>query len=161
MAATCCHKTASAYYHNLGVTVDRVCIVEWVHLYTRLRTTSSYSAVADLHTLQITTAPAKPFPACCVFNSHSLATASNSGDPSASHAHVLSSQPPVQNSTELIDPTLMVITSWHRPHRKQHCVCVCCCWNVFTELFPRNCCGADHRKHRSSVVACTYVVGIT
>jgi hypothetical protein len=34
--------------------------------------------------------PLSLFPACCVFTSRSLATASNSGDPSASHAQVLS-----------------------------------------------------------------------
>jgi hypothetical protein len=31
------------------------------HLYTPLGTTSNYSAIANLHTLQITTAPPKPF----------------------------------------------------------------------------------------------------
>jgi hypothetical protein len=31
------------------------------YLYTPLGTTSNYSAIADLHTLQITAAPAKPF----------------------------------------------------------------------------------------------------
>jgi hypothetical protein len=36
-----------------------------------------------------------------VFTSRSLATASNSGDSSASRAQVFSSQPPVQNSAEL------------------------------------------------------------
>jgi hypothetical protein len=41
--------------------------------------------------------PLRNVPACCVFVSHSLATASNSGDSSASRAHVLSSQPPVRN----------------------------------------------------------------
>jgi hypothetical protein len=45
----------------------------------------------------ITTAPAKPFPACCVFTSRSLATASDSGDASASRPQVLSSQTAVQN----------------------------------------------------------------
>jgi hypothetical protein len=68
------------------------------HLYTALRTTSNYSIIANLHILQITTAPAKPFPVCFVI-SHSLATASNSGDSSASCAQVLSSQPSMQNST--------------------------------------------------------------
>jgi hypothetical protein len=38
------------------------------------------------------------FLACCVFISHSVATAVNSGDSSASRAQVLSSKPPVQNS---------------------------------------------------------------
>jgi hypothetical protein len=54
------------------------------HLYPPLRTTSNYSAIADLHTLQITTESTKHFPAYCVFTSRSLATASNSEDSSAS-----------------------------------------------------------------------------
>jgi hypothetical protein len=57
--------------------------------------TSNYNAVANLHTLQITTAPAKPFPVCCVFNSGSLATASNT----ASRAHILLSQLPLHSPT--------------------------------------------------------------
>jgi hypothetical protein len=59
---------------------------------------TSYTNHSELHTLQIITAPAKPFSACSV-NSRSMATASNSGDYSASRAQVLSSQPPVQKST--------------------------------------------------------------
>jgi hypothetical protein len=47
------------------------------HLYTQLGTTSIYSAIATLHTLQITTTHAKSFPACYVFTSRSLVTASN------------------------------------------------------------------------------------
>jgi hypothetical protein len=82
------------------------------HLYTRLGTTSNYSATANLHGSQIATA-------CCVFNSRSLATASNIGDSSASRAQIPSSQPPLQNSTELIAPTLQAITSRHGPHRKR------------------------------------------
>jgi hypothetical protein len=62
-------------------------------------TTSNYSAIANLHTLHITTAPIKPSPAY-VFNSRSLATASNSGDSSVSCAQVVSSQPPVQKSSQ-------------------------------------------------------------
>jgi hypothetical protein len=42
---------------------------------TPLRTTSNYSATADLHNSQITTEPAKLFPACCVFTNRSLAAA--------------------------------------------------------------------------------------
>jgi hypothetical protein len=63
------------------------------------------SAVAILHTSPITTPPAKTFSACCVFTSRSLATASNSGDSSASLVQVLSSQIPVQNSTLNRQPT--------------------------------------------------------
>jgi hypothetical protein len=66
-------------------------------LYTPLGTTGNYSTTANLHTLQFTTAPAKPFPACCVLTSHSLATASNSGYSSAFHAQDLPSLTLVQN----------------------------------------------------------------
>jgi hypothetical protein len=60
------------------------------HMYTTLGTTGSYRAIADLHTLQITTALSKLFPACCV-TSRSLTTASNSGYSSASCSHVVTS----------------------------------------------------------------------
>jgi hypothetical protein len=68
------------------------------HLYTRLGSTSNYNATANLHNSQIATAPAKPFPACCLHQPF-LAAASNSGDSSPSRVQVLSSQLPVQNST--------------------------------------------------------------
>jgi hypothetical protein len=70
------------------------------HLNTQLGTTSNYSATANLYNSQITITLAKPFPACCVFTSRFLATDSNSGDSSTSRSQVLSSQPPVQKSTE-------------------------------------------------------------
>jgi hypothetical protein len=60
------------------------------HLYTRLGTTSNYNATAKLHNSQMTTAPFKSFPACCIFTSRFLVTASNSGNSSASRAQVLS-----------------------------------------------------------------------
>jgi hypothetical protein len=52
--------------------------------------------------------PLTLFPACCVFISRSLPAASNRGDSSASRAQVLSSQPPVQNST-------LNIVNWQLP----------------------------------------------
>jgi hypothetical protein len=67
-------------------------------LYTRLVSTSNYSATANLNNSEITTAPAEPFPACFVFTSRSLATAPNSGNSSFSRAQVLSSQTHVRNS---------------------------------------------------------------
>jgi hypothetical protein len=73
-------------------------------LYTPLGTTGSYRAIANLHTLQFTTAPAKPFPACCVLTSRSLATASNRGHSSASRVQFLLSQPPVQKSCQSLNP---------------------------------------------------------
>jgi hypothetical protein len=76
----------------------------------------------------------KPFPAYYVITSRSLATASDSGDCSASCAQALSSQPPVQNCLSN-DNSLcpLLIISRHGPHR----------------------------KHRSSIVACLYVAGFT
>jgi hypothetical protein len=89
----------SSYCHDFGMWLQAEfgLVTRYIdHLYTRLGTTSTYSATAN-HNSQITTRSTKHFPACCVFTSRSLATASNSGDPSASRALVLSSQPPAQN----------------------------------------------------------------
>jgi hypothetical protein len=44
-------------------------------LVTQLGTTGNYNATADLHTLQFTIVPAKPFPAHSVLTSSSRATA--------------------------------------------------------------------------------------
>jgi hypothetical protein len=41
------------------------------NLYTRHVSTSNYSATTNLCNSQITTVPAKPFPACCIFTSRS------------------------------------------------------------------------------------------
>jgi hypothetical protein len=74
-------------------------------IYSWLVTTSNYSATANLHTLLITTVPAKPFPACCVFTSRTLATASNSGHSSASRADVAPSPTLAQNCLPAIPST--------------------------------------------------------
>jgi hypothetical protein len=97
--------------------------IDWIlDLLTQLGTTSNYSAIDNLHNLQITTAPISLFPARFVFISRSLATASNSEDSSDSPPRVMSSQPPVQNflSTQLnsLLQTVLRITSRHGPHRK-------------------------------------------
>jgi hypothetical protein len=88
--------------------------------------------------------PTKPFPACCVFTSRSLATASNSGGSLASRAQVLSSQPSVQNclTTDFV-PCLWHLSADHlETHRFQQylycCVHIRCRGNVFTEMLPRN-----------------------
>jgi hypothetical protein len=63
---------------------------------------------------------AKSSPACSVLNSCSLATASKSGDPSASRAQILSSQPSAQNSAKLSVNLLLktvLLISRHGPHR--------------------------------------------
>jgi hypothetical protein len=61
-----------------------------------LISTSNYGATTNLHSSQVTTAPAKNFQSA-VFNSRSLVTASNSADSSASRPQLLSSKSPVQN----------------------------------------------------------------
>jgi hypothetical protein len=52
------------------------------HLYTRLGITSTYNAITDLHTLQITRAHAKSSQSA--FTSHFLVTDLNNGHSSAS-----------------------------------------------------------------------------
>jgi hypothetical protein len=96
--------------------------------------TLNYSAIADLHTLRITREHTKSFPACSVFTSCFSVMASTNRDSSAStvtpfpagsrlptkselNYSTISSQPPLQNSTKLIAPTVPVITSQHGPHR--------------------------------------------
>jgi hypothetical protein len=63
-------------------------IFDFFHLYTRLVITSNYSVTANLHNLQINTAPVKTFLACCVFSRRSLATAFKSKISSSSCAQV-------------------------------------------------------------------------
>jgi hypothetical protein len=76
--------------------------------------TSNYSATAISIIHKLPQHPLSLFPACCAFTNRSLATASNSGDSSASRAQVLSSQPPIQNSPDSACPLLK--TSRHGPH---------------------------------------------
>jgi hypothetical protein len=64
-----------------------------------LKSTSNYSAVGNLHTLQISTASAKPFSSLMCLHKPFPGNGFNSGDSSVSRAQVLASQRPVQNST--------------------------------------------------------------
>jgi hypothetical protein len=89
--------------------------MDWIlDLLAQLRITSNHSAIADFHTSRITTAPAKPFLACCVFTSCSLELDPNRvlwsrpyslAKVSQLHCHVnysaISSQPPLQSSTQV------------------------------------------------------------
>jgi hypothetical protein len=73
--------------HIMCVTIDGVfgLVIGFIdHLYARLGTTGNYSVIDNHHNSQITTAPAKHFPVCCVFTSRSMVTDSISGDSSAS-----------------------------------------------------------------------------
>jgi hypothetical protein len=71
--------------------------IYWPLITTRFEITSNYSATANLHKSKITTAPDKPFSACCIFSSRFLAMASNSGDALVSRAQALPSPIPIQN----------------------------------------------------------------
>jgi hypothetical protein len=70
------------------------------NLHIPLRTTSNYSAIADFHTVQITT---RYVFSCSGFTSHCLVTANNNGDSSASVTMSLLSgeYPTTELSTEL------------------------------------------------------------
>jgi hypothetical protein len=86
------------------------------HLYTRLGTSSNYSATANLHALQMTTAHAKSLPACCVFTSRSLVTATNSGGSSASALKFSLHSLPYK--TDFVAPIVFLIIPQHEPSRK-------------------------------------------
>jgi hypothetical protein len=89
------------YCSDLGVWCRRV--MDWWMVLLTTYTHHSEQVITALLLISILKkSPQHPlnlfFPACCVI-SRSLATASDSGDSSTSHAQVLFSQPPVQNST--------------------------------------------------------------
>jgi hypothetical protein len=135
------------------------------HLYTQLGTTSNYSALANIHHSQITTAHAKYFPARSVFTSSCLVTASNNGYSSASalwsylngdYLPAASFPHRLPYTTDSVVPTVFIITPLHGPSRKhrfqQH---LYCCMlirrrgNVSTEPLPRNkCCFRAVRLQR-------------
>jgi hypothetical protein len=69
------------------------CSMEWLEMgfwtigftdHLQIVTTNNYNTIAHFHTLQITTAHTKSFPACSVFTRQFLVTASNNGYSSAS-----------------------------------------------------------------------------
>jgi hypothetical protein len=86
------------YLHTFrDATVDGVCISGTYTHHSELQEITALSLISTL--CKSPQHPLSYFPACCVFLSHSLATAASSGDSSASRYQLLSSQPPVQNST--------------------------------------------------------------
>jgi hypothetical protein len=130
--------------------------IDYLHIW--LGSTSNYSATANLHNLQITITPTKPFPAFCVFTSCSLAMTSNTGDSSASCAQIWSSQTLVQNSCQLstelqcylfsaslaelnwpVAPVLFFITPWQGPHRQHPLSPVTWVANAAGMCLPNSC----------------------
>jgi hypothetical protein len=158
-STSCKYKINRLYFilSRIRVTIDAVWFGEGIYwpLITLLGTTRNYSAPANLYNSQITTSPAKPFPACCVLTSRSLSTTSNSGDSSASYAQVLSSQPPVQNSTELSTLSLAYSisaqttqkTPFIQVFQRMSFRCLlrgrCLETDVLWEPFGSNCCFSD------------------
>jgi hypothetical protein len=97
------------------------------HLYTRLESKSNYNAIADLHTLQIATSHTKPqsfiiFPGRWLVTAHKWRFLSFCAHAFARWLILLTS--------ELIIPTVLVITSRHGPHGKHivsnsNSICIC------------------------------------
>jgi hypothetical protein len=96
---------------SFGISVTRMCDYRrgldwWRDLLTSYRHDSELQTITAPPLIStIYKSPQHPlrlFAACCVLTSHSLAKASNSGDSSASRAEVVSSQPPVKNSTYFV-----------------------------------------------------------
>jgi hypothetical protein len=117
---------------------------EWIYwplfIPQRLGTTSNYSATANLHNSQITTAPAKTFPACCVFTGRFLTPASNSGDSSASGLR--SSLHSLPCRTQFSDRSgSSLITFRHGPHRKHSSIFAC----LLRALLRTDRCPPSHR----------------
>jgi hypothetical protein len=106
----------------------------WMYLLTTYTHHSKPQVIAALWLIStLYKSPQHPlslYPACCVI-SRSLVTASKSGDSSTSRALVLSSQPPMQNSTlncqlttNWVAPVFFKVTLRHGLHRKYprfHC----------------------------------------
>jgi hypothetical protein len=93
-----------------------------LHGYKALGTTSNYSATANIYTLQITAENTTSSPACRVFDSRFIATASNSGNSSASCVQVFPVRQTFRNWTHSISNPAGVGSSLPQggPNRK-HC----------------------------------------
>jgi hypothetical protein len=155
------------------------------HLYTRLGTTSNYSATTDLYNSQITTEPAKPFPACRVFISRSLVTGSNSGDSLASAftpfpaSHRLTTE--LSKSKSKSKSKSELLYDW-RFTANQFVLASSPLRLTTRYFFQLNSCGSipyvtsslmsrwvplitfghgPRRKHSSLIVACVYVTGVS
>jgi hypothetical protein len=92
-----------SYYQYFGVSDYRRGMYWWMDILNTCAHHSELQAITVpllIFTIHMSPAPVlNLFPACCFFTSPSLATASNSTYSSASRVQILSSQPPVQNST--------------------------------------------------------------
>jgi hypothetical protein len=105
--------------HNIAIVLSRLCyyrqslrVTPFIdHFTSRHGTTSNFSAITYLHSLQITTTNTISSPPCNVFTSRFLVTASNSGDSSAS---ALTPFPALHYlATQLLYKLVPLIALWH------------------------------------------------
>jgi hypothetical protein len=108
--STVCSLILSCVY----VTIDVVWIGEWIYwpFLHMTQSTNNYSATTNLHNSQTPTTSTKPFSACCVFTSHSLAMASNSEDSLASQTQAIASWPSSCNWNHTPNFWLYNISTW-------------------------------------------------
>jgi hypothetical protein len=86
------------------------------HFYTQLVTTRNYSAIANSHTLQFTTARTYVFSSCCVFTNRFLVTASNGGrSPSSEFSKLPASHSNSSQGLNCGSPQTESLT--HQPNR--------------------------------------------
>jgi hypothetical protein len=155
-----------------SVTIDGVWISEFDLLTTcihhsELQVITAPLLISTIHiSLQY---PQSHFPACCAFISRFLATASNSGESSATRAHVVTGR----RTTELfstIEPCLLSLPSGARLYWQPSTDSLTHSpTNHFTStsfhstelinliVFKMTSRRGPHRKHRSSIVGCVFV----
>jgi hypothetical protein len=107
---------------RVGVTIDVVWICEWMY-WPLIHTTRkyNYSATANLHNSQMIRAHAKRFPACCVFTSRSLATASNSGHSFTRSGSIFTDSHAELNWTEFQSHSQSYVTTDGQPSSLSWC----------------------------------------
>jgi hypothetical protein len=114
------NTTWTWYYHVLEWLSTGFWVREWIcwlltHT-TRLGTTSNYSAIANLSSLQITS-----FPVCCVFTSRSLVTASSSRDFFSFRDHFVACWLPTLNCQPTRLSRVSYVQSHWTTHSNYHC----------------------------------------
>jgi hypothetical protein len=105
---TGCHMLECAYCRGFGLDVGFI-----DHFKTQLVITLNRSAIANFHTLQITRAHAKSFPASCVVNSSLLVMAPTMAIPLLPCSNPLWMAAPFKQ--RILAPVVLHITPWHRP----------------------------------------------
>jgi hypothetical protein len=151
---THCHAVRAWFSRGSGLHIGFI-----DHFNIQFVITLNYSAIANLHNLQITVTQAKTFPACSVFTSSWLVTALTMASPLLLNWSPLWMAAPSQQP--ILTSTVLLITPLHGQSIKQSFPTIplllhayplqqervywtaawyfyCCHRNLFTELLPRN-----------------------